>query len=208
MKWTDSGGGTFENPEPGSYAAVCYKIIDIGTQEGEYQGVKNLKRQVIIGWELNELMTTGENAGKPFVVSKFYTASLSEKATLRHDLAGWRGRDFTADELSGFEDKNILGKSCMLSLTLTDKGKIRVSSVAKLPKGMQAPVQVNPTIYLSLEPDAYGKEVFEAQSDKMKALIMLSPEWQELNAPPLQNNTRSMTDGGSGFADFEDDIPF
>jgi hypothetical protein len=28
----------FENPEPGSYPATCYKIIDLGTQEGEYQG--------------------------------------------------------------------------------------------------------------------------------------------------------------------------
>ena len=111
MKWADSGGD-FEQVDPGSYAAVCYKIVDIGTREGEYQGVKNSRRQVIIGWELDELMTTGERAGKPFVVSKFYTQSLGEKANLRHDLAGWRGRDFTPDELAGFDAKNKVRSRC------------------------------------------------------------------------------------------------
>ena len=198
MKWADSGGD-FEQVEPGSYAAVCYKIVDIGTQEGEYQGVKNSRRQVIIGWELDELMTTGERAGKPFVVSKFYTQSLGEKANLRHDLAGWRGRDFTPDELAGFDAKNILGKSCMLSLTLTDKGKIKVSGVSKLPKGMTAPAQVNPTLFLSLEPNDYDRAAFDAQTDKMKAMIMASPEWQALQKPQGKPNN---------FADMPDDMPW
>jgi hypothetical protein len=179
MKWSDAGG-SFEQPEPGTYAAVCYKILDIGTQEGEYQGQKTIRRQVIIGWELTEKMTTGDNAGKPFVVSKFYTQSLNDKATLRHDLAGWRGRDFTPEELAGFDAKNIIGKSCMLSITLSDKGKIKVSSVVKLPRGMEAPKQVNPSMFLSLEPNDYDHKVFDVQTEKMKAMIMASPEWQSL----------------------------
>lgn len=179
MKWADSGG-SFEQPEPGTYAAVCYKLLDIGTQESEYQGQKTVRRQVILGWELSEKMTTGDNAGKPFVVSKFYTQSLNDKATLRHDLAGWRGRDFTPEELGGFDAKNILGKTCMLSLTLSDKGRIKVSSVAKLPKGMEPPKQVNPSMFLSLEPGDYDHKVFDAQTEKMKAIIMASPEWQAL----------------------------
>lgn len=199
MKWTDSGG-TFEQPEPGTYAAVCYKILDIGTQEGEYLGQKNSKRQVILGWEISEKMTTGENAGKPFIVSKFYTQSLNEKSTLRHDLAGWRGRDFTPEELAGFDARNILGKTCMLSLTLTDKGKIKVASVAKLPKGMEGPTQVNQSVFLSLEPNDFDRKVFEAQTDKMKAIIMQSPEWDSLSKP--------QTKRPSGFDDMPDDLPY
>ncbi len=198
MKWTDSGG-TFEQPEPGTYAAICYKLIDIGTQEGEYQGQKTVRRQVILGWELSEKMTTGDNAGKPFIVSKFYTQSLNEKATLRHDLAGWRGRDFTPDELAGFDARKILGNSCMLSLTLSDKGKIKVSSVSKLLKGMEAPKQVNPSIFLSLEPQDFSQNAFDAQSDKLKAIIMQSPEWESL---------QKRASGNSGFEDMPDDIPF
>jgi len=195
MRWTDSGGG-FENPEPGTYAAVCYKILDIGTQEGEYQGQKTIRRQVIIGWELSEKMSDG----RPFVVSKFYTQSLSDKATLRHDLAGWRGRDFTPDELAGFDARNIIGKPCMLSLTLSDKGRIKVSSVAKMPKGMAAPAQENASIFLSLEPQDFDRKAFEAQSDKIKAMIMQSPEWAA-----LQNRGKST---GSGFEDMPDDRPW
>lgn len=195
MKWSDSGG-SFEQPEPGTYAAVCYKIIDIGSQESEYQGQKTVKRQVIIGWELNESMSDG----RPFVVSKFYTQSLNDKATLRHDLAGWRGRDFTPDELAGFDAKNILGKPCMLSLTLTDKGRIKVASVAKLPKGMTAPTQVNPSIFLSLEPAAYNAAVFDAQTDKLKTIIMASPEWQSL--------AKRIAAPAGDFDNMPDDLPW
>src|SRR5688572_12525808 len=133
MQFKDSGGGDFEQPPIGTHVARCVKMIDIGTQKGEYQGKATYKRQVIIGWELpNELMTTGEFAGKPFGVSKFYTASLSEKANLRADLKNWRGRDFTEEELAGFDAKNILEKPCMLSLTESDKGRIRVTGVMAL----------------------------------------------------------------------------
>lgn len=195
MKWTDSGG-SFEQPEPGTYAAVCYKVLDIGTQESEYQGQKTVRRQVIIGWEISEKMSDG----RPFVVSKFYTQSLNEKATLRHDLAGWRGRDFTPDELAGFDAKNILGKPCMLSLTLSDKGRIKVSSVAKLPKGMESPKQVNPSMFLSLEPSEYNPSVFEAQSEKIKAMIMASPEWQSL---AKRGAVKAV-----GIEDMPDDLPW
>lgn len=102
MKWNDAGSGNYEQPPVGTHLARCIKVIDIGTQKGEFQGKVTMKRQVIIGWELpNETMTEGEHAGKPFGVSKFYTASLNEKANLRADLANWRGRDFTPQELGG-----------------------------------------------------------------------------------------------------------
>lgn len=146
-------------------------------------------------------MTTGDNAGKPFVVSKFYTQSLNEKSTLRHDLAGWRGRDFTPGELAGFDAKNILGKPCMLSLTLSDKGKIKVASVAKLPKGMEGPTQFNASIFLSLEPQDFDRKVFDQQTEKMKSIIMASPEWAILTS-------RAKPANPSGFDDMPDDKPW
>jgi len=202
MKWSDQGGGDFEQPPIGTHVARCIKLIDIGTQRGEYQGKATMKRQVIIGFELpNELMQEGEYAGKPFTVSRFYTASLGEKANLRRDLANWRGRDFTEEELRGFDSKNILGKACMLSLTPNDKGKTRITGVMALPKGTPVPDQVNSTVYLSLEPDEFNPEVFEALSDGYKKLIKASPEWAELQKPRAPQ-------GGGHFDDMRDDIPF
>jgi hypothetical protein len=85
MKWSDSGGGKeFEAAPIGNHVGRCIGLIDIGTQQGEYQGKTTHARKVVVRWELpNELISEGDWAGKPFVVSKFYTASLSEKANLR-----------------------------------------------------------------------------------------------------------------------------
>lgn len=214
-KWTDTGGGDFEQPPEGTHVARCVKMIDIGTQEGEYQGKATRKRQAIIGWELpNELMSEGEYAGKPFAVSKFYTQSLGEKANLRKDLMNWRGRDFTPEELAGFDAKNILGKTCMVSLTKNDKGRTKVTAVIALPRGMTVPPQVNPTAYLSLEDDEFDQGVFDALSDKMKEMIRKSPEYARLMG--IGNQTADSQDGyrPPAEADFpndpldDDDIPF
>lgn len=202
MKWADNGGGDFEQPPVGTHVARCVKIIDIGTQKGEYQGKATIKRQCIIGWELpNELMSEGDYAGKPFVVSKFYTASLGEKANLRKDLANWRGRDFTEAELAGFEAKNILGKPCMLSLTTNDKGKTRVTGVMALPKGMDVPEQSAPTVYFSL--DEFDQKAFDSLSDGYKKFITASPEYRAITDPVRSEPARK-----GSFEDMDDDIPF
>jgi hypothetical protein len=77
-------------------------------------------------------------------VGKWYTASIGEKANLRKDLVNWRGREFTDDELKGFDVKKLLGVPCMLSLTPNDKGKVRVTGIMKLPQGTTCPPQINP----------------------------------------------------------------
>ena len=167
-------------------------------------GEVNIRRQCIIAWELpTELMLDGEKAGQPFLVSRFYTASLHEKANLRKDLEQWRTRAFTKEELNGFEAKNILGKSCMVSLGTDDKGKVRVSGIMSVPKGMTVPVQVNPTIYFSLERSEFDPKVFESLSDGYKKLIRVSPEYQELHNPSRQPATVT-----KALAEMDDDIPF
>ena len=205
MKWTDSGGHDFEQPPVGAHVAICTKVIDIGTQEGEYQGKKNFKRQCIVGWELpNELITEGDYAGKPFTVSRFYTSSLSEKANLRADLVSWRGREFTEQELQGFESKNILGKPCMLSIVMSEKGRARVKGVMALPRGSSVPPQVNPSVYFSL--DEFDQKVFDSLTDGIKKLIMQSPEYIHLTS---HAETQGQTNAGGGaFDDFADDLAF
>ena len=201
MKWTDTGGGDFEQAPIGTHIARCIKIIDIGTQRGEYQGKVNIQRKCIVGWELpNELMQEGEFAGKPFTVSRFYTASLGEKANLRKDLENWRGKAFTDEELGGFHSKNILGKPCMISIIHNDKGKAKVAGIMAVAKGMTVPPQVNENVYFSL--DEFDPAVFEKLSEGYKKLIKASPEWAS-----MQHVQPGAPRGGSA-ADMEDDIPF
>ena len=58
MKWSDSGGKEFEQAPAGTHVARCIKLIDLGTQFGEYQGKPTSARKVVVSWELpNEIMT-------------------------------------------------------------------------------------------------------------------------------------------------------
>lgn len=203
MKVKDTGGGEFENPQPGTYSAVCYRLIDLGTQTSEYQGRSSSRRQVLLSWEIDEAMSDG----RPFSVSKFYTASLSEKANLRHDLAAWRGRDFTPDELAGFDLKTILGKPCMVTLTKTDTGKIKVAAVAKIAKGMAPIKQHNPTLYFSFE--TYDAAVLESLSDGLKNIIKRSPEYSMMSKGANGNGHADEPQFDDGPPPYDDDVmPF
>ena len=193
--WTEGSSKNFEQPTPGTKIARCVKVIDIGTQESEWEGIASYKRQNIIAWELpNDLLKDGEYAGQPFLVSKFYTASLGEKANLRKDLVNWRGRDFTKEELKGFDPKNVLGKSCMLSVTLNEKGKAKVTGVIALPKGMEVPSQFNPSVYFMLDEKNFDQAGFDVLSDGYKKMIMNSSEW-----------VRMQKKDHAGFEGFKDD---
>jgi len=124
---------SYEKAPVGMAQAVCAFVHDIGTQVGEYQGQRNVRHQIIITWELAEKMTTGE----PFLLSKFYTLSLNEKATLRKDLESWRGKAFSEEEAQGFDVERLIGANCFLNVTATDNDKRKISAITPLPKGMQ-----------------------------------------------------------------------
>lgn len=154
---------TFSPIPDGTYLAVCSMLVDIGEQYNERH--KKSVKQVVIEWEIpDETYTTSDGKEKPKHVRKFYTLSLNEKSALRKDLAAWRGRDFTADELESFDLRNIVGKSCLVNITHNDSGYEVVTSVMALPKGMEKGK-------LSDEPI-----IFDMDVDELK-LIEYLPEW-------------------------------
>lgn len=194
----DSGGGDFKQPPTGNHVARCIKITDLGTEHGEYQGQPRVRNQVLVTWELcNELM----DDGRPFTVSNFYTNSLSEKATLRHHLEAWRGRSFTEEELAGFDLQNILGKPCMLSVVLNDKGKAKVGAVASMPKGMVAPDPVNPVTAFWI--DEWDQAAYEKIPDGIRKIIDASEE-----VKALRRGRAAPAKPAVALADLDDDIPF
>lgn len=137
------GGGNFKLPEPGMHQAVCSKVFDLGQQPGFSQ---KLQHKLVIYWELEETIDEGEYAGKPMVIMKTYTASLNEKANLRHDLVSWRGRDFTEAELKGFDIESVVGVGCTLNVIHADSnGKVRARIVGVMPRQKNAP-EMKPTL--------------------------------------------------------------
>lgn len=213
----DSGGGSFTPVAPGMHLARCYRIVDVGTQKTEYQGqVKHLQK-VMIQFEVhgeddegNALVTA---KGEPMSISKNFTLSLAEKATLRKDLQTWRGKDFTADELRGFELKNVLGAWAMLSVAKStgNNGKeyTNIMSINPVPVAIKKaglPEGFNKlSMFVIDNPDM---ELFETFGNSLKEKIQGSPEWRARNGGQGQTPARKPTNTGSGFDDMDDDIPF
>ncbi len=167
---------------PGTYLARCFRIVDAGTQSSEMYGDK---RKLIVTWELptERIMVDGKDL--PCSISKFYTLSLNSKATLRKDLVAWRGRDFTPEELAGFELSRVLGTACQLTV-IHKAGKARVEGVAGIPRGTQVPEVVNPKVEYAF---SQGEDAtFKVLPEWLQKTIGTCLEWQKPNPadpPPV-----------------------
>lgn len=136
----DTGGGEFEAIPSGMHNAVGAKVYDLGQQPGFTAGT--FAHKIAVLWELATRYTTGDYAGQRMRVSKTYTLSLAEKANLRHDLESWRGRQFTEQELQGFDVEKVVGAPCTLNLIetvnpKTNKRYVKVSAVMPLMSGAE-----------------------------------------------------------------------
>lgn len=209
----ENSDSTFTPVPPGMHLARCYRVIDLGTQKSEYQGQIRYLQKLMIQFEVhgedengNPLLTS---KGEPMSISKNYTSSLGEKSTLRKDLQTWRGRDFTPEELRGFELKNILGAWAMISVARSPgkngKEYTNIMSVNPVPASIKKsglPEGVNQVAIFSI--NDVDLELFETFSKNLKEKIMSSPEWQargNLTAPKQQNKS-------ADFDDIDSDIPF
>lgn len=198
---SEGSGKAFQLVSADTHAARCYRIIDLGTQKGEYQGKPKVARKILINWETAEI---GED-GKPLIIGKKYTLSLGDKAALRKDLQAWRGRAFTEAELKGFDIANLLGATVLLNIvheTKDGKTYANIASIMPVPKGMPVPAPVNDRVLFSL--NDFDQEVFDSLSDGLKNMIKVSPEYVEATtgAAPVEQSS-----GGSASLD-DDDIPF
>ena len=204
MAWSNSGGGSdFAQPDAGSHNAVCYRIIDIGTQSSMYEGKETHRRQNIIQWEIEDTMEDGRR----FSVSAFVTASLNEKAKLRQWMTSWRGRDFTDEELAKFDPANIIGAPCMLTIAHNEKGRANVVGVSKLPKGMTPLKPENESFYFSLEHGEYNVKLMDKISDGLKKFILQSPEYAQRSSEMLKGGDVPGSDSDD-IQNIEDDLPF
>lgn len=167
----------------GNHLGICISIIDLGTSFDQYYQ-KDLHK-IRITWELcNEKAVFKEDEEpKPFVVSKDFTCSLSEKSNLRQHLESWRGKAFSKPELEGFDLINILGKPCLVNVlhrTAKTSGNeyVVVSGVSPLPKGMSVPESINKKFMLAF--DEFDWDIFSSLPEFLKDKIKLSDEYKEL----------------------------
>jgi len=107
-------GNNFEACPTGMQPAVCSAVHNLGTQPG-WQG-QGTRHMIALVFELAERQKEGDFAGKRFIRSVAWTATLGERANLRKNLESWRGKSFTPDEIKRFDVRTVNGKNCTLNL--------------------------------------------------------------------------------------------
>jgi hypothetical protein len=198
-------GSDFVPPPSGTHLAVCFRVIDLGTQKSEWQGQTKMQRKVLLSWEMPEEQAPD---GKPFTISQRYTFSSSEKAILRQHLEGWRGKVFTDADFGpgGFDIKNVLGKACLLTIVHEDKkGKTyaNIKGVSAVPKGMQVSAGAAAPIYFSLDRERFDRRTLDGLSENLQAIIASSPEYKALLDPADDTGNYGEVSGH-----LDDEIPF
>lgn len=124
-------------PAPmGLHRSVCVDVEDLGDVDTNF-GPKHI---VKVYWQTEST----NHEGKRYVLAKRYTASLHEKANLRNDLKNWRSKDFTADELKGFDLEKLLGANCQINVIHNSKEAdgetvtfANVASIVPPPQGVE-----------------------------------------------------------------------
>jgi len=199
---TDVGGGDFEDPPHGNHLGRCYRLVDLGTQPaGEWKGQPTLPRnQIFVAFELPKTLMKD---GRPFTIGAFWTNSLNKKATLRTVLQTWRNKQFTDDELKGFDLEKIVGVPGIVTVGVKPEGtRTTVLGVGPLMEGMVCPPLVNERFTFWI--DEWDQPKFDSLSEKMKEMIRQSSEYKAR----FGKRREAQDDGPRVTEDHDSDIPF
>ena len=199
----ENTGSNFILIPAGNHIARCYEMIQIGTvieQQGIYAGKEQHK--VRLTWETPDEQHDFGKGSQPFSISKEFTLSMHEKATLRKMLESWRGKAFSEDEAKAFDVTKLLSKPCMLNVIhkKSNSGKeyADISSISTLPKNFECPPQINPSRVLSF--DEWSESIFSTLPDFLKLKIQSSKEYAAMINPSHQEAPKSNDDNS--------DLPF
>jgi hypothetical protein len=101
-------GSDFKPHPEGIHPAVCLDVIDLGLVETEFQGQRRMVNKLKVVFESELRMEDG----KPFTISKNFTASLHPKARLAEFIGKWRGRLVVPGET--IDLTKLVGACCTL----------------------------------------------------------------------------------------------
>ena len=210
----DTGSVDFKKVPPGVYIGRCYSLIDLGTQLTTGQYGEKMQHKIKISWELfgeddagQPLTILVDGKEMPLTISKNYTVSLHEKASLRKDLAAWRGKEFTEDEARAFDVSKLMGAYCMVNCTLSEtngKTYTNVAGLTPLPGALRnaKPEPVHDNIIFDL--DKPDMKAFNAFYEKLQDMIKSSPEWAQLHGKQPTQELHA----AAGDPRFDDEPPF
>lgn len=199
------GGKDFDPVPTGVHHAICYGVVDVGTQDNP-NSKYGPKPQLLIMFELPfERIDIPERGNLPRAISGFWTQSLGDKSNLRKLLESWRGKPFTPEQLQGFDPRNLIGINCQLNVIHQPKKSsgvfAKITSIIPLPKGTPSRTLENPELYFSLvdQGDLKNIKFPDNMPTWIQAKIQLSHEVLECQSQHSQEPPPAVgTDGTPG----------
>lgn len=172
------GGDDYEIMPQDTHIAVCYGVIDLGTQRAEFKGKEKIQHKAIVLFETPNCTTEYEDEEMPMVISKEYTLSTSDRSNLYKDLMGWRGRALTQEEMEEFDMSVLIGKGCQLQVVhqvskKTGNTYAKINAIIKPPTGVEIPRSVRQPIDYELTEGYIPEDIPEWIQEKIKASL----EW-------------------------------
>jgi hypothetical protein len=138
----DSGGGFEPHPE-GQFAMVCVDVVNLGYNIETFPGQPPREVPKLALVFVSGERQADENKSLALVTVEM-TNSAGEKANLRKFIESWRGKSYTAEQVSeGLPITKLHGQAALISVEhiLTRKGRkfAKVRAVSPVPKGVPAP---------------------------------------------------------------------
>ena len=177
--------------EAGSYPARVYQLIHLGTVQG-FEG--KMQNKVRIGFELPTEMHVfdKEKGEQPRVISKDFTLSFNEKATLTKVITACDPKALEVGDdglMEAFDVETLVGKDCLITIAQKPKkdgagNYAYIDSTTRLPKGMTCPNAINEPQILNYT--NWNEELYQKLPDFLKEKIATSDEYKTmkgLNSP-------------------------
>ena len=204
----ENAGSSFEPIPAGMHHAVCYGIVDLGTQPG---GQFPDRRKVAFLFEVPAERQKGGDKDLPRTISQMFTLSLSPKGSLRPSLESWRGRAFTTEELAGFDLKSVLGANCFINVVHaagsganSSKTYANIKSINPVAKGMPKLKAETALVWFSLDECPNGIIIPPTVPEWLKIKILGSSEAlaEPIKADPSEDEMANTT------TIMSEDVPF
>ena len=161
-----------------SHIGLLSGVIHLGIQKNSWKGVESLVDQVLLQFELQDILT---DKGKPVVVSKIQRLSMKSKANL---LIITKALGANVDD--GFDFHDLIGKPIIVNMGHNaDKTKVKIKDFSPLPKLLLKevkPLMGTPKVWLDVD------EITESQKSELS-------EWiQKLINGRVKENNASQDD--------------
>ncbi len=187
---TKKQGASFDPIPEGAYPARIYSFIHMGTGPGYLGQIQN-KIRLTFEFPTEMKVFKEENGPQPMVLSQEYTLSTHEKSQLRKVIEACdpKALKTVGDDglVDAYDAEQLVGKACLVTV-IHKKGKTgdevyaNIGNCTVMPKGMECPLQINPSVVLSY--DNFDQEVFDKLPKFIQEKMQSSYEYQKMNEDP------------------------